>query len=176
MGDLEFTPQRSYRTRLLKASCVCLGLAVVCLVIGALSGDVAAVRFDVLAAAWFLLAARGLVAYAWGARFQTRLTPQGIEAHGYVTRLVPWDTIRDIQVMNSNQARRDGGQSAARCRSGLCATAGGTSGCPRRSWPVGQAAPSSTTRWSSSSSTGGWAWRVSRPCRRSATGPEQPAH
>jgi hypothetical protein len=109
MGDLEFRPQRSYRNRLLKGGCIGLGIAVACLVMRALFGRVAGGRFEVFAAAWFLLAAWSLVSYAWGARFRTRLTPRGIEVHRYVTRLLPWDTIRDIKVVNSNQTRRDGG-------------------------------------------------------------------
>jgi hypothetical protein len=53
-----------------------------------------------LSVAMFAVAAGCLVLYLWRARFRTRLTPRGMELRGYFNKFVPWDSIRDIQVLS----------------------------------------------------------------------------
>ena len=90
MEDLEFRPQKGYRTRLMQVACGLVFTGVI-IVLG-----VQAIKWA--GVAMFAVAAVCLALYFWRARFRTRLTPRGLELHGYFNTFVPWDSIKNIEV------------------------------------------------------------------------------
>jgi hypothetical protein len=45
------------------------------------------------------------VQYLWQGRFATRVTVRGIEVRGYLNHFVPWDEVRDIEVIRFGGGR-----------------------------------------------------------------------
>ncbi len=45
------------------------------------------------------------VLYLWQGRFATKVTSRGIEMHGYLNHFVPWDDVRDIEVIRFGGGR-----------------------------------------------------------------------
>jgi hypothetical protein len=94
--DVIFTLERGYRTAFLRRGVTMLIVAALCGFVAVSSGFIA---FGATVAAAFLGIGglHFLGKYFWSMRFRTRLTPEGIEARGYVNHFVRWSDIADIE-------------------------------------------------------------------------------
>jgi hypothetical protein len=95
-SDVVFTPGPGYRAPLLRRAGVLLVLAVIAAFLAG-SGVVAPLAW---ATAAFLGAATLTQAtlYIWQGRFRTRLSPAGIEAHGYFGHFIPWTEVTGLDI------------------------------------------------------------------------------
>lgn len=95
-GEVVFTLSRGYRTPLLRRGAVSVVVAGIAALLAS-SGYLPLVAWT--AAAVFGAAGLGqAVLYLWRGRFQTRLSPQGIEARGYIDRFISWPEVTGIHV------------------------------------------------------------------------------
>ena len=99
-SDVVFTPGRGYRAPLLRRAGIFLVLAVIAALLGVLG-----IAPPLAWAAAVLLGAAALTQgtlYMWQGQFRTRLSPTGIEAHGYFGHFIPWSEVTGLDVGGFN--------------------------------------------------------------------------
>ena len=89
-----FRPERGFRRPLAVRG----GVALVAAGLAAAAGAAVGPPMFVLAALCGLVAAWYAVSYLVKGRFRTVLTPEGIQARGYVSHFVPWAAVAGVQV------------------------------------------------------------------------------
>jgi hypothetical protein len=99
--DLEFRPGPGLRSRQLWSGLITLIIAIALIVV-TWHADAALRWLFVIPLAY---AACRLTSYVWRGKFRTRLTPQGIDVHGFLHRFVPWDSISDIEAYNIQRVK-----------------------------------------------------------------------
>jgi hypothetical protein len=95
MDDLEFRPGRGFNTGIVLRACTALAFTAIFLILASFSP-----AYGLIALFPGLTALGLLVNYACRRRFRTRLTAQGIESRRYRTIFVPWDTVRNIEIVD----------------------------------------------------------------------------
>jgi hypothetical protein len=94
--DVIFTLERGYRTAFLRRGVAMLIVAALCGFV-AVSGGFIVFGATVAAALLGIGGLHFLGKYFWSMRFRTRLSPEGIEARGYVNHFVRWSDIAGIE-------------------------------------------------------------------------------
>jgi hypothetical protein len=95
-ADVVFTPGHDYRVPVARRGAVSLAVASLMSLLAGLG--VLTVVTGPVAAAFAVAALAQALLYAGQGRFRTRLTPAGIEARGYRTRMIPWSEVTGLDV------------------------------------------------------------------------------
>jgi hypothetical protein len=94
--DVIFTLERGYRTAYLRRGVALLIGAALC-GFAAVSSGFIAVGATIAAPLLGLGGLHSIAKYFWSMRFRTRLSPEGIEARGYLQHFVRWSDIAGIE-------------------------------------------------------------------------------